>query len=101
MEDDSIESVPSEELDDIGLLHRRIAALQEKPNPDGVGGSQAFHLVFSLGFVVVTVVLMGAFGGRWLAERFAMPGLSLGVLLLSVGLAVISVYKLLRPFMGK
>ena len=90
----------SEEVDDIGRLRSRIAAMEEIKPPDP-GNGRELHLVFSLGFVVVTTLAMGAYGGQWLAKRFAWPGLEVGVLWASVVLAVLSAYRLLRPFMGK
>lgn len=95
------DSEPLEGRSDVEHLQDRIAALEETSSPDSSTGGRELHLVFSLGFVVITTLGMGAYGGKWLAHRFDWPGLEVGVLMLSVCLAAFSVYKLLRPFLGK
>ena len=94
------EAVSSEDVGDIASLKKRIAALEEDASP-GLSGGREMHLVFSLGFVVVSTLAMGAYGGQWLAKRFAWPGLENGVLAVSLCLAMFSAYRLLKPFMGK
>ena len=95
------EPTPPEGRNDVEHLQERIAALDEANASDRVKGGQAMGLVSSLGFVVVSTLALGAYGGKWLAARYGMPSLQIGCLLLSVCFMFVSVYKLLRPFLGK
>jgi hypothetical protein len=94
-------SIPPEDRDDVTHLQERIAALDEANTSDRVAGGQAVGLVSSLGFVVVSTLALGAYGGKWLAARYDMPSLQIGCLLLAVCFMFFSVYKLLRPFLSK
>ena len=96
-----LEATPLEGRDDVEHLQERIAALNEATASDSVAGGRAMGLVSSLGFVVVSSLALGAYGGKWLATRYAMPSLQIVVLLLAVCFMFVSVYKLLRPFLAK
>lgn len=79
-------------------LQKRIEALQGDQKPTLTGGGE-LHLVFSLGSVVVSTLLLGLYGGDWLARKTGHPQAQTLVLVLSMGFAGLAAYKLLRPFL--
>ena len=100
MEENSVDRTLSEASDDVSQLRERIAALKEDATPTPSFGSE-FHLVFSLGFVVVGSIALGAYVGKRLAQHYHQPALETVAMLMSIGLAALSVYGLLRPVLRK
>lgn len=84
---------------ELNLLQERIQKLQSEQEVRPSGGAE-MHLVFSLGTVVVSTLLMGNYGGTWLAQKTGYPGAQQLTLVLSILMAVFAVYRLLKPFMN-
>lgn len=83
---------------DLNQLQEKIQKLQAEQVIQPSGGAE-MHLVFSLGSVVVSTLLMGNYGGVWIAQRTGYPAAQQLVLVLSILMAIYAVYRLLKPFM--
>lgn len=84
--------------DDLDRLEGRIAELKEPAQQERTL-ALGVSLVFSMGTVVASCLLVGYWGGNWVKQQTGSELLGLLPLLLSLVMAGIGAWKLMRPLL--
>ena len=89
---------PHEPGDHLDRLEGRIAELKE-PIKREKTLALGLSLVFSMGTVVASCLLLGFWTGEWLKKRYDSELLGLVPLLLSLVMAGVGAWKMMRPLL--
>ena len=89
----------TEDDSDLEVVQARIRELKGQTHLSSEAPPASVGLVFSLGFTVVGALIAGDFFGRWVSEKAGNPQYRLVGWVLGLGLACLSVYKQLRPYL--
>lgn len=83
---------------DLDRLEGRIAELKEPAKQERTL-ALGVSLVFSMGTVVASCLLVGYWGGNWVKQQTGSDTLGLLPLLLSLVMAAVGAWKLMRPLL--
>jgi hypothetical protein len=84
--------------DDLDRIEGRIAELKEPAKQERTL-ALGVSLVFSMGTVVASCLLVGYWGGNWVKQQTGSELLGLVPLLLSLVMAGVGAWKLMRPLL--